>query len=209
MGETDWLMDMRKWLGEVGHQADEIASAAAVSPLKAKKLLVPTRQAGLYSANHGLNAGIYASIVGGMMGLMRSDLRILALAGIVHDVGNVYVSGALLDKPGPLTAPEREQVKLHTRNGADLLELLGAPQEAVRAALEHHERADGSGYPVGLEESAMHPFSRIVSVADCYDALTSVRPWGEAQLHKFAMETMTSMLGRFDRHILELFQEIG
>ncbi|HML01582.1 MAG TPA: HD-GYP domain-containing protein [Acidimicrobiales bacterium] len=111
----------------------------------------------------------------GVDGPMRSAL---GWAGILHDLGKLCVSEAILRKPGPLTAEEWEEVKLHPVVGFDILMRVSDRLEPVATAVRgHHERWDGTGYPDGLAGEDVPLLARIVTLADVYDALTHSRPY--------------------------------
>jgi putative nucleotidyltransferase with HDIG domain len=108
------------------------------------------------------------------------QLSAIAAAGLLHDIGKLAVSEQLLDKPGPLEPEEFEQVKRHARVGADMLACVNAPDALVAIVQHHHENWNGSGYPDRLAETAIPLGARVVAVIDCYDALTSDRPYRRA-----------------------------
>ena len=113
-----------------------------------------------------------------------SDTRMIDAidaAALVHDIGKLGVDDRLLQKPGPLTADEYEQVKQHVTIGADMLTAVSFPGLAI-IVRHHHENWDGTGYPDGLRGESIPLGARVLSVVDCYDALTSDRPYRPALL---------------------------
>lgn len=129
-----------------------------------------------YTIQHSADVAILMVAIGRVLELPQSDLRVLALAGLMHDVGKQLVSPAILRKPGRLSGAEFAEMRKHPQYGFDLLSGYPHCPEAVRlVALQHHERLDGSGYPSGLTGSALHPYSCIAAVADTFDAMTSDR----------------------------------
>lgn len=130
----------------------------------------------------------------------------LIRASIMHDIGKIGISDQVLKKPGPLTAEEFECMKFHSRIGADMIDKIIASagaggiaflRYAREMALYHHERWDGTGYPTGLAGEDIPAYVRVLSVADVYDALTSVRPYKAAFTHEKALEIMGADRGRF------------
>lgn len=114
-------------------------------------------------------------------------------AALLHDLGKTRLPPALLDKPGPLADQEWELVRLHPVWSGKMLESWkGLDPLVPRIAMEHHEKADGTGYPQGLSGEEIHPGSLIVSVADAYDALTSERPYGSVFRSFDALRSMLS-----------------
>ncbi|WP_282938701.1 HD-GYP domain-containing protein [Paenibacillus sp. RC67] len=109
-------------------------------------------------------------------GLPSKDLMPVALGGLLHDIGNAKVDQAILSKPNKLTADEIEEMKQHTVIGYNLLKNVTAINEGAKlCALQHHEREDGSGYPMGSKGDKIHQYSKIVAIADIFHAMTSVR----------------------------------
>ena len=135
------------------------------------------------------------------------------LASSVHDIGKIAIPDAIMLKPGRLTREEFEIMKTHTTHGArllDMLEEIGDSQYSRCCrdiCLYHHERWDGKGYPKGLKGDDIPISAQIVSVADCYDALTSDRPYKSALSHKEAVELiMSGACGSFSEQLLECFR---
>ncbi|MBW7456747.1 HD-GYP domain-containing protein [Paenibacillus sepulcri] len=111
----------------------------------------------------------------------RNEWMQAALAGLLHDIGNAKVDSAILNKPSNLTTEEVEEMKRHTVNGYQLLKNVTALTEGAKlAALQHHERVDGSGYPLGLEAQKIHPFAKLVAISDIFNAMTMKRAYRKA-----------------------------
>jgi putative two-component system response regulator len=160
------------------------------------------------TAAHLERVGHYCAVLARRLGLPEREVEILRYASLMHDVGKIGTPDAILRKPGPLTAAEREVMQQHTLIGARLLrdsasELLRAGEIIV---LSHHEKWDGSGYPKGLKGEEIPLYGRICAVADVFDALTSRRPYKEACSNEQAYAILRSGRGsHFDPHILDLF----
>jgi putative nucleotidyltransferase with HDIG domain len=130
-----------------------------------------------YTAGHSQRVSGLSVSIGEQMGLTGADIDVLRLGAMLHDIGKIGISDAVLRKPGKLTAEEFEQIKLHPSLGARILKplkFLGAHVEIVEL---HHERPDGRGYPYGLRGDQIPLFARIVHVADAFDAMTSARAY--------------------------------
>ncbi len=124
---------------------------------------------------HCLNVSLISRMIGEWIGLPEEDLEILTLSGLLHDIGKCMVSPEILTKPSKLTPDEYEEVKKHARYGAEILEKQPLDKRVIRAALMHHERCDGSGYPMGLKDNDIDDFAKIIAIADVYDAMTANR----------------------------------
>ncbi|OKP81564.1 HD family phosphohydrolase [Paenibacillus helianthi] len=140
-------------------------------------------------------------------GYPQKDWMQCAFAGLLHDIGNVKVDAALLQKPTPLTPPEIEEVRRHTTYGYQLLRNVTAINEGVRlAALQHHEKIDGSGYPLHMEGSQIHFYAKIVAVADIFHAMTLVKAYRRAQSPYLVLEQLlTESFGKLDPVIVQTF----
>ena len=129
-----------------------------------------------YTFEHSVNVAVLSGVIGKWMGMQGQDLRDLIFAGLMHDIGKSQVPAEILNKPGKLLPNEMEIMKLHTTKGYYLLrEVPQVPLVIMWSVLQHHERMDGSGYPLHLRGENIHPFARIIAVADIYDAMTSDR----------------------------------
>ena len=129
---------------------------------------------------HNLNVARLCVHIGRQMSMSAFELRLLARAGLMHDVGKLAIPDAVLGKHSPLDDAEWSLMRTHPEMGLTLLDRAGQSSREVLAVLYHHERLDGSGYPYGLKAEAIPLEARIVAVADTYDALTSDRPYRKA-----------------------------
>jgi putative two-component system response regulator len=129
---------------------------------------------------HNLRVARLCVHIGRQMSMSASELRILARAGLMHDIGKLGIPNAVLEKHSPLDESEWILMRTHPEMGLTLLDRAGQSSREVLAVLYHHERLDGSGYPYGLKAEAIPIEARIVAVADTYDALTSDRPYRDA-----------------------------
>ena len=157
---------------------------------------------------HSVDVCILATLVATAMGYAESRLNELAVGALMHDVGKLQVGQGLLTKPNQLTDEEMVLMRGHPWFGFEILRAqrgqLSIP--AIHVALQHHEKYDGTGYPRGLAGTDIHEFSRIVSIVDVYDAITSDRPYRKALLPHEAYELMqVSGSQHFDPQILPVF----
>ena len=138
--------------------------------------LLKVKKSDVYTFNHSLNVSVIATLLGQWLGLNGDALNRLALAGLLHDIGKARVPAAILSKPGALTADEMAEMRKHSIYSYQLLgSIHGLHPDIGQGVLQHHEREDGRGYPLGLMGSQIHLFGKIIAVADIYDAMTSDR----------------------------------
>jgi HD-GYP domain-containing protein (c-di-GMP phosphodiesterase class II) len=129
---------------------------------------------------HNLRVARLCVHIGRQMSMSAGELRVLARAGLMHDIGKLGIPQTVLGKESPLSESEWTLMRAHPEMGLTLLDRAGQSSREVLAVLYHHERLDGSGYPYGLRAEGIPIEARIVAVADTYDALTSNRPYRNA-----------------------------
>ncbi|RCX13818.1 HD-GYP domain-containing protein (c-di-GMP phosphodiesterase class II) [Anaerobacterium chartisolvens] len=135
-----------------------------------------------YTYTHGINVSLLCMLIGKWMKLPPDKLKAVVQAGLLHDIGKTKILPDILSKPSELTEEEYEEIKKHTVHGYRLLESNGSfSKDICMAVLMHHEREDGTGYPVGLKADKIHEFAKIIAVADIYDAMTSDRAYREKE----------------------------
>ncbi len=162
-----------------------------------------------YTYTHSVNVGVLSvSLAKVLYG--RDDKHTLQELGagfFFHDLGKVSVSNAVINKRGRLTEKEMGEMRTHPYKGYEILENSGfLTKEAELIVLQHHERADGNGYPRGLKGDEIHEYGRICSVADVYDALTSKRSYHSSRSSYEALKLMREeLLGHFEKDIFERF----
>lgn len=142
--------------------------------------------------------------------ISEEDANIIYDAAPMHDIGKMAIPDHILHKKGPLSAEEFEIMKTHTTKAHDYLKIPNRKmmKAADVIAYEHHEKWDGTGYPRGLAGEAIHPFARIVAIADVFDALTHKRVYKEAWTTQDAIDYIVNHSGtQFDPLLIELFQE--
>lgn len=162
-----------------------------------------------YTFAHSVNVCIMSISTGIIMGYSKLRLRELGLGAILHDVGKVKIPDEIINKCGPLTEKEFAEIKRHTILGYEMLN--DHPEitpNAAKISLQHHECYNGTGYPNGVKDSDIHEYSRIVAIADVYDALTADRVYKNAILPYEAMEIIIASSGyQFDPEIVRIFVE--
>jgi HD-GYP domain-containing protein (c-di-GMP phosphodiesterase class II) len=145
-----------------------------------------------WTIGHSPGVADLASAATTIYGLSDDDAKLVRRAGLVHDIGRLGVSNAIWDKPGPLTAPERERVRMHPYLTERMLASSKALAPIGAIAVQHHERLDGSGYPRGLSGDALTPAGRILAAADAYHAMTEPRPYRDAHTAEEAAAELRS-----------------
>jgi putative nucleotidyltransferase with HDIG domain len=162
-----------------------------------------------YTAGHSAVVAIYARDIATRMGLTEAATQLAHLCGLVHDIGKIGLPPALLEKPGALTLDERRQMEEHTVIGERILANVDDYAEIAQIVRHHHERVDGQGYPDGLSGEEIPLLSRIISVADAYNAMTSDRPYRDAMPSQVArLRLAQAVESQFDTTVVAAFEAI-
>lgn len=148
-----------------------------------------------YTAGHSGRVALYADLLGGELGLVPERRRWLHRGALLHDVGKLGVSNAILDKPGKLDRAEWDAVRLHAVYTEEILKRIPPLAELARVAGAHHERLDGKGYPRGSLAGEISLETRIITTADIFDAITAARPYRGAIPVPSALEMMAETVG--------------
>ena len=168
-----------------------------------RALVVATEAKDHYTAGHMQRVADLAVRIGREMGLPPEELRVLAQAGVIHDVGKIEVPDAVLNKPGRLDDVERDLIEQHPANGERIGRTLGMHRLELEVIRHHHERWDGSGYPDRMAGEAIPLLARILAVADVYDAVTSARSYRRAWSPEEARALLEREAGRsFDPRVV-------
>ena len=155
---------------------------------------------------HKRNVAFYCKQIAMAMSLGEKAAEEVRLAGEYHDIGKVILPEGLLEKKSPLTTYERELIKKHSESGYHILKSVDQYLHIAEVILYHHERWDGTGYPAGKKEEEIPLYSRIINVADAYDAMTSPKAYREIMSKKEAIEELIRCSGtQFDPQITEIF----
>ena len=162
-----------------------------------------------YTAGHSERVGLIADKIAEHLGMADDRRRVLRRAAILHDVGKLGVSSAILEKPGKLDADEWQVMQSHATHTTNILGQIGVMSDMAMIAGSHHERLDGKGYPLGLDERSIALESRIITVADIFDALTTDRPYRSAMPIGKAMAILQSEAGvAVDQRCVEALQDL-
>ena len=161
----------------------------------------------LYTSLHCLSVSILAMGFGTHLGLPDDKIELLGIAGLLHDVGKMKINPDILNKPGKLTQEEFDHIKLHPGFGYEALRNQDdIPPAAAQAAYGHHERLDGTGYPLGLDHYQIPFTTRVITIVDAFDAITSHRSYDDARPIQAAYDVLRSGAGQqFDESLVHEF----
>ncbi len=208
------LINVVKTIQE-GGMPDTIALESSVINIMAEILQNPDILISLMDINnsddytfaHSINTTVYSLSIAQSLNFSKSKMQILGNGAILHDIGKTLIDPDILYKPDKLTSEEYEYVKTHAELGYAQLKRISSITELSRIiALEHHERLDGTGYPKGLYSDEIHEFSKIVAIADVYDALVSDRCYRKKWTSKQAADYLMKNVGTlFDLNYVSIF----
>ena len=154
---------------------------------------------------HSMNVALICSVIGSWSGLPKEEMKVLLLCGLLHDIGKLKIPPDIIQKPGKLTDAEFEQIRSHPMLGYEILRPKNLDNRIKLAALQHHEKFNGKGYPRGLTGPEISNFSSIVTVADIYDAMTANRVYRRGICPFKVIETLEKEKDLYEPSILYLF----
>lgn len=158
-----------------------------------------------YTSGHSQRVADYSLAIAKRMGKTEEEQRIIYYAGLLHDVGKIRIPEEVINKPGKLTEDEFEQIKVHPISGYHILKGIHDDEQIAQGAKYHHERYDGKGYPNGLVGESIPEISRIIGVADAYDAMTSDRSYRKALPQESVRFEIEKARGKqFDKEIADI-----
>jgi putative nucleotidyltransferase with HDIG domain len=162
-----------------------------------------------YTAGHSAAVAVYCRDIAERMGLGEEEQQLVHLCGLVHDIGKVGLAPGLLEKKGALTLEERRQMEQHPVIGERILSKVEDYHDIARIVRHHHERVDGLGYPDNLRRDQIPLLSRIIAVADAYNAMTSVRPYRDAMPSRVArLRLAQAVESQFDTAVVAAFEAV-
>jgi putative nucleotidyltransferase with HDIG domain len=175
----------------------------------AKGLIATLDARDRYTAGHSAAVAIYARDIAKRMGLDQDQQDLAHLCGLVHDIGKIGLPAGLLEKPGALTLDERREMQKHSEIGERILANVDTYSEIAGIVRHHHERVDAQGYPDGLGGGDIPLLSRIIAVADAYNAMTSDRPYRDAMPSRVArLRLAQAVETQFDTAVVAAFEAI-
>ncbi len=166
------------------------------------------RQYDDFTYMHSINVSLICNIFGKWLGMSPEDVKILTLCGLLHDIGKLMIPENIIRKPDRLSPAEYNIIKTHTLQGYNILMEYNISEAIKESALMHHERCDGSGYPLGIGENRINPYAKIVAIADVYDAMTAARVYrGPLCPFKVISIFESEGLQKYDSHYILTFLE--
>lgn len=191
------------------HAAVDTMVTSIISNPDALMWVTRLRDEDITTYSHGVKVALYMVVLGRHLGFPKSDMNKLGMIGMLADVGKTRVPRALLEKPGMLSTAEYEIVKGHVELGLEALrKSMVLPVEVEQGIAQHHERIDGSGYPLGLSEDAISIYGRIAGIADTFAALITPRAYANACAPQDALMSLFEWAGRsFHAPLVEQFVE--
>lgn len=162
-----------------------------------------------YTKGHSIRVAEYSGAIARALGWNQEEIQNLQYVALLHDIGKIGVPDSILNKPGSLTELEFDLIQEHTIIGSEILKDISMVDYVDQGARCHHERYDGTGYPLGLKGEEIPLVGRIIGVADSYDAMTSDRIYRKRLCNEEVMEQLIEGRGtQFDPIILDAFMEI-
>jgi putative nucleotidyltransferase with HDIG domain len=159
-----------------------------------------------YTAGHSRRVSQYACALGQALSVSEAELNVIRVGALLHDIGKIGISDAILQKPGRLTPQENALIQQHPSIGRRILDRVVAFQPYLDVVELHHENWDGTGYPHGLRGEATPLAARVVKLADAYDAMTSDRPYRAGMSHEDTLAVLRKVVGsQFDPAVFEVF----
>lgn len=200
-GQVVYLNEAYRLLREIDPEASETGILEIL-----KTILAVLEEKDSYTLEHSMRVSEYSAMIASEMNMDRKEAFCVELSALLHDVGKIGVPDYILQKPGPLSRAEFEIMKSHPVRSVKIVQNISALQTLLPSILYHHERIDGYGYPDGLKGRDIPLHSKIVLVADTFDAMTSTRPYRLALDKEIAFAELKRFSGtQFDPEIVEAF----
>jgi len=162
-----------------------------------------------WTKGHSERVTAYSVSVARELGIKERDIDMLRMAALLHDVGKIGTYDVILDKPGELTDEEFALIRMHPVRGEEILKPIKQLRALLPIVRHHHERLDGSGYPDGLKNDEIPFFSKIICIADSFDAMTDDRPYRASPSREYAISELTRCRGtQFDPQAVDAFLHV-
>jgi HD-GYP domain-containing protein (c-di-GMP phosphodiesterase class II) len=167
------------------------------------RILIHMEERDTYTYRHSIGVAVLARLIGKLKQMSEAELQELTVAGFLHDIGKVRIPEEIVQKTGKLSPDEIDEIRRHPEYGYEIMHRSpGITERQALAALQHHEREDGSGYPFGLTGAKIDPFSKIIAVADVFHAMISRRPYKDPMpFHKVIQGMLENVYGSLEPRI--------
>ncbi|MCR5301109.1 MAG: HD-GYP domain-containing protein [Lachnospiraceae bacterium] len=213
---TETFKEKFKDIAESGGEIDSRAMVESVTSLIADDMtggnvfdmLHNMRQYDDFTYMHSMNVALICNVFAKWLGMRAADVDILTLGGLLHDIGKLKIPDNIIRKPDKLSPAEYNIIKTHSLQGYNILKDKNIDDNVKQCALMHHERCDGSGYPLGLSADKINNYAKIVAIADVYDAMTAARIY-RGPLCPFKVISIFEAEGlqKYDGHYILTFLE--
>ncbi|MBO4267135.1 MAG: HD-GYP domain-containing protein [Lachnospiraceae bacterium] len=216
LATTESFKDNLKNIAELGGEIDGVQMVKSVTDLITEDMtglsvfdmLHNMRQYDDFTYMHSMNVALICNVFGKWLGMPSNEVDILTLGALLHDIGKLKIPDTIIRKPDKLSPAEYNIIKTHSLQGYNILKDKNIDDNVKQCALMHHERCDGSGYPLGLTADKINSYAKIVSIADVYDAMTAARVYrGPLCPFKVISIFESEGLQKYDGHYILTFLE--
>ena len=213
---TETFKENLKNIAENGAEIDSRAMIDSITGLITEDMtgvsvfdmLHNMRQYDDFTYMHSMNVSLICNVFGKWLGMSKADVDILTLGGLLHDIGKLKIPDNIIRKPEKLSPTEYNIIKTHSLQGYNILKDKNIDDNIKQCALMHHERCDGSGYPLGLTGEKINSYAKIIAIADVYDAMTAARVYrGPLCPFKVIGIFESEGLQKYDSHYILTFLE--
>jgi HD-GYP domain-containing protein (c-di-GMP phosphodiesterase class II) len=157
-----------------------------------------------YTRGHSERVTRFSVEIARIMNLPEDEIENITIGALIHDIGKLAIDDSILKKPAMLTEEEYEIMKTHTTRGYEMLKHIPQLKDIISGLQSHHEQLDGRGYPQGLRGNEIPMIARIIMVADCFDAMTTARPYQEPAPIDYVLKVISSSAGtKYDQRVVE------
>jgi putative nucleotidyltransferase with HDIG domain len=162
----------------------------------------------IYTKGHSERVTRFSVAIARIMGLAEDEVEKVMVGALIHDIGKIAIDDHILNKPTMLTDEEYEVMKTHTTRGYEMLQHIPQLKDVMPGLRSHHEQLDGNGYPEGLKGGEIPMIARIIMVADCFDAMTTTRPYQDRAPIDYVLGVIRASAGtKYDKRVVEALVE--
>ena len=169
-----------------------------------RELASASESRSFYTRGHCERVTRFAVEIAKIMGLPEDEIERIRIAALIHDIGKITIEEDILNKPAVLTENEYAVIKTHPNQGYELLKNIPQLKDIIPGMQLHHEQLDGTGYPYGLKGDAIPMIARVITVADCFDAMITIRPYQDPAPIEHVIEMIRSEAGaKYDEQVVD------